>query len=90
MKAGDIIEGVKVAEVLLEFPVLWIGWEMDNEGWIVKDAKGREHVVLTAYSIPYITSQLDLKDRLNCYKDAIDGIHQALKILNKPKKVKTQ
>lgn len=71
----------KIKSVLLEVPVLYRGWEMDNEGWIVEMNNG-EIVALTTSHGTLCSWSLDkISESLADTKQSAEALTNALQLL---------
>lgn len=69
--------GTDKYEILLEFPILHSGWEMDNIGWIIQ-ANGKRSVLTTRHGSPYLMSLHEAEEKIAEYNKAIDGMRAAI------------
>lgn len=75
------IEG-KNYMVLREFPVMHIGWEMDNRGFVVNDSDlDIVRIVLTNHNKPYFADKKELKEMIERYDMVIKGTVEAIGML---------
>lgn len=72
----------KSYEVVYKFDVMFVGWECDPVGWIVKDSDGAKYAVMTNHGKAYITDAAELRSTISGYEDVIEQTNKALKILN--------
>ena len=70
----------KTYEIVHTFPVLHIGWEMDNEGLIVK-RNNKTYLVLSNHGGYYLAKNNELEDKVKEYREAINLSSQALKLV---------
>ena len=63
------------------FPVLWDGWECDNEWYLCKDKQGKNVVVVTHSTIPRIGSAYELEDKIEHYREVLETTEEILKEL---------
>lgn len=63
------------------FPVLWDGWECDNEWYLCKDKQGKNVVVVTHNTIPRIGSAYELEDKIEHYREVLETTEEILKEL---------
>ncbi len=70
------------AKLLLEFPILYSGWEIDNIGWVIEDQKIVK-LILTSHGGPYVATPKDLKEKIEEYKAALAKTEKALNMLVK-------
>lgn len=63
---------------ILEFRVMYCGWEMDDLGWIVEDDDGEKKILLTSHGQEYIAEPDELLDSIAEYQDVIEETKQAL------------
>jgi hypothetical protein len=89
---GDIIDGVVenpdyvapeplYKRKLFKFPVMWSGWECDDEGWVVEMADGSRALLLTDHTAEYIAKPKKLREKIREYKKAIAASEKALAML---------
>lgn len=69
-------------EIVMEFPVLWDGWEIDNRAWVVRDPKTeRLKLVMTNHGSRYIAKPQVLQRRLEAYRKVANETRKALALL---------
>ena len=73
----------KDAEVLLTFPVLHAGWEMDERGWIVELPGGEQRCVLTSHGSPSWADEAQLTELIERYELAMAGAAKALEAIRR-------
>ena len=71
-------------EVLAEFPVYHIGWEMDNVGWIISANRDKK-IVLTNHGRKRFSSEKELRVLFDEYKAAHKLHMKALSIYKEKK-----
>jgi hypothetical protein len=72
--ANTIVDNGKL---ILQFPILYDGWEMDNIGWIY-EFDGVNYAIGTNHGSLYIMTSLELSDKINEYNIAIEKTRKAL------------
>lgn len=72
----------KSYEVIYAFDVMFVGWECDPKGWVVKDSDGVKYAVLTNHGTPYIAEPIELRRMISEYEQVIEQTNKALQILN--------
>lgn len=65
-------------KIIMSFPVLWDGWEMDNIGWIKETTDGVKYLVLTNHGTPYHAPVEELQHRINEYSEVLTQSQLAL------------
>ena len=64
---------------VLEFPILRIGWEMDNVGWITEDGK----VYTTSHESRFQEMiKEELQALINVSEESLLGLKKALEVLS--------
>lgn len=76
-----IIEDLGKCKILMTFPIGYIGWEMDNYGWVVQDTKGKKHLVRTNHGSLCVASKSELNEKMTEYKAWIKQTKEALELL---------
>jgi hypothetical protein len=75
----------KAHEIKHQFPVLWAGWEMDNEAAVV-EVEGKLLLVMTDHGNPMILkgsqATTALKNRWDEYRRATAETTKAMKMLS--------
>lgn len=67
---------------ILEFPVLFAGWEMDSKGWIAELNTDKSKVlVLTNHGVEYLADRSELQARIREYQRVINKSEEALDLL---------
>ena len=79
-KKGDIIEDKIVEAILFDFEILYSGWEMDSQAWVILFTDGSKSVVLTNHNIPYIAKWTEVDEIVEKYRKAILDIKTAISI----------
>lgn len=82
MKPKSVIPKSPYVRTLLEFPVMYSGWECDYVGWVKERADGSRVIVLTNHGTPYEASPQELRYCMAKYQDALDKSQDALDLLN--------
>jgi hypothetical protein len=67
-------------KTLLQFPVLWQGWECDTLAWVVEH-EGETHLIVTNHGGIYFGDEEFLRDRLKAYAEAVAGAEKALSLI---------
>ena len=67
---------------LFKFKVLWLGWEMDNDAWIMERANGTRYIKMTDHGREYIASVGELEERVTNYLEVLEETKEAIKLLN--------
>ena len=60
-------------EILLEFPVLYAGWELDDKGYVVRADDGTVKLVMSSHGSPYEADPSELEEKIEQYGDAIEA-----------------
>lgn len=58
--------------IVSRFLIPHIGWEMDNEGYIVKDGNGLNKLALSNHGRYYLADREELNDFINNTRDILD------------------
>jgi len=71
-------------QVLHQFKVLHLGWEMDNEAWIAKNKKGRSVLLMTSHGGLYDYGQdiSELHGKIRETRDVLAGLKKAVALIN--------
>lgn len=64
--------------VVLKFPVLHAGWELDNDGWLIERSGGEKVIVLTSHNSPYVAKADELQELAQSYEAALAPIRAFL------------
>ena len=64
------IEFREKGKVLLEIPVLWEGWELDNKAWVI-EYEGQVELVVTNHGGLCLSNEAMLREKLEEYAAAI-------------------
>lgn len=75
----------EVKEIIHRFTILHSGWEMDNDGWVVKMADGSLKEFTTCHGSLCPWDIRGIEDKINETADSLKGLREALDIL-KPRK----
>ena len=67
---------------LKQFSVLHEGWECDYIGYVCKNDRGENVLVLTNHGQPYIANKQELKDKIEEYKKVIKESEDSLSLLS--------
>ena len=79
-KKGDIIDGKTVEEIIFEFKILFVDWEMDSQAWVVIFSDESKSIVLTNHGKLYIPEWTEIDKIVEKYKKAILDISTAISI----------
>ena len=71
--------------LIKSFPVLWDGWECDNEWYLCKDQTGKKVFVVTNNCIPHIGQAFELEDKIDYYREVLETTEEILKELEESK-----
>ena len=79
----SVKEVLKDYNVLLEFDVLWSGWDMDNTAWIMQDANGEKYLAMTSHGgAPYRVTKDGLEKQITEYEKVLADSRKALSMLS--------
>lgn len=73
--------GNKTDKVLLEFPVLWEGWECDSKAWIMERPDGTRYLKMTNHGGAYEAKAEELHERIAEYENVLKRSRDALALL---------
>jgi hypothetical protein len=81
MEAGDIVKiNGKEYQIVMEFPVMWSGWEGSYRAWVVSDGK-ENSVAWGFFGYPdEIENVKVFHEKLKEDEDAIDKTRQVLRL----------
>lgn len=65
-------------KVLLEFPVLWEGWECDSTAWVMERADGTRYLKMTSHGVGYEANPEELTERIAEYEKVLMKSREAL------------
>jgi len=65
-------------KIIMEFSVLWEGWECDSKGWVKEREDKTRYLVLTDHGSPYEAKPEDLLNRIKSYEEVIELSKKAL------------
>jgi len=68
-------------KVLLEFPVLWEGWDCDSRAWVMERPDGTRYLRMTNHGYPYEATHETLHDRIAKYERTLRLTRNALQLL---------
>ena len=68
-------------KVIYTFPVLYEGWEMDENGYIKETDDGDRYLILTSHGMEYKADPQELRDKIDEYRNAIKMSEHALSLL---------
>lgn len=61
----------KFGKIIFGFPVLHMGWEMDEYGFVTQKPDGKKQLVLTEHGVPKSVTKKELKEKIEFYKNAV-------------------
>jgi len=64
-------------EILHEFPVMWAGWDVDWQGFVV-EKNGKPRLVLSDHGSFYFAKNKELEEKIAEYREAMKLSKQAL------------
>jgi hypothetical protein len=67
--------------VICTFPIPRIGWEMDNEGYIVQFDETRRRLVMTSHGTPYFAEESELTDQIKELEATIEEMTVACDLI---------
>jgi hypothetical protein len=67
-------------KVLLEIPVLWAGWELDDKAWVV-ERNGERRLIVTSHGGEYFVGVEFLTEKLAEYCEASVRSQEAIDLL---------
>lgn len=67
--------------VLLEFPVLWEGWDCDSKAWVMERPDGTRYLRMTNHGNQYESNPRELHDRIAEYERTLRLTRNALQLL---------
>lgn len=62
--------------------VMHVGWEMDNEVWLVEFEDGKHRLVTTSHGAIYAMPISELQNKLKETQESADSLHQILLWMN--------
>ncbi len=68
-------------KILLEFPVLWEGWECDPKAWVMERPDGTRFLQMTSHGLAYEAVTSSLEDRIAEYERVLAVSREALALL---------
>lgn len=68
-------------KVLLEFPVLWEGWDCDSRAWVMERPDGTRYLRMTNHGSPYESSPKALNSRIDEYERVLRLTRNATQLL---------
>jgi hypothetical protein len=71
----------KKDKVLLEFTVLWKGWECDSEAWVMERPDGTRYLRMTSHGGQHEAKLSALHERIAEYESVLAQTHEALALL---------
>lgn len=70
----------KEHKVILEFPILYQGWELDDKGWVMEREDGSRYLLTTNHGSHYLGDPERLRDKIKEYEEAIELTEEALQL----------
>ena len=70
----------KEYEIIMTFPVLHVGWELDYVAYLVND-NDTAKLVMSGHGKFYFAEESHLKEKIKEYEEALDLSHLALKTI---------
>jgi len=58
-------------EVVNEFPVLWLGWELDSVGYVGLSPEKKHVLILSDHGVHHVVTKEKLEERIKFYEDVI-------------------
>ena len=68
-------------KVLMEFPVLWEGWECDSTAWVMERPDGTRYLIMTNHGSAYEANTDELHERISMYEAVLEQSREALAML---------
>ena len=68
-------------KVVMEFPVLWEGWECDSTAWVMERADGTRYLKMTNHGSEYEAEPEELTDLIAEYEKVLTKTREALALL---------
>lgn len=68
-------------KVILEFPVLWEGWECDSKAWVMERQDGTRYLKMTSHGGAYEAKTEQLHERIAEYENVLKQTSAALALL---------
>ena len=75
--------GEAVDNVILEFPILYEGWECDYTAWVMERADGSRYLKMTNHGFDCVGDVSLLEKKLAEYERAIEKTKDAIALLLK-------
>ena len=72
----------KEDKVVMEFTVLWEGWECDSKAWVMEKADGTRYLKMTNHGEEYKAEPSELIERIKEYYAVLERSRDALLLLN--------
>lgn len=69
-------------KIIMEFPVLLEGWELDYKGWVMERPDKTRYLLLTNHGRHYEAKPEELKERIAEYQRVMELSKKALEELN--------
>ena len=78
------MEVMKMKEdiVLLEFVVLWEGWECDSKAWVMECSDGSRYLRMTNHGGIYAADIKDIEYKVSEYENVLSETRKAIELLN--------
>lgn len=71
-------------KLLHTFKVARLGWEMDNEGFVVENERlGMKFIILTNHGTPYFADRNEVMSQIQNYRIWLYGAEEALALFDK-------
>lgn len=68
-------------KMLMEFPVLWEGWECDSTAWVMEREDGTRYLKMTSHGGAYEAKLDELNERISMYEVVLEQSRTALALL---------
>ena len=76
-------------EIILEFPVMFSGWECDDRAWVMERPDGVRYLKTTNHGSPCVVDEKFFNGKLMEYEHAIWQTEKALELVREHKENKT-
>lgn len=76
---GAKVPGYKAT--LFHFSVLFEGWEMDNDSWVVELEDGERAIVTTSHGDTYVAERREFEEKLAEYERVAADTRKALEMV---------
>lgn len=68
-------------KIIKKLPVLWKGWELDDQWYLCEDADGKKVLVISDHENFYVVDAKPLQDKIDEYKQVLAESEEVMKAI---------